>query len=241
MRRREMGRSLAVRMTTTAATTVFVLGAALLESIALAGSVQGAIAQAPPSGTPLGNSPSATPDRATVYVIAQTPAAAEPNPTLSLDSVGERVSRLQATLALLGFYQGTVDGSYGQATQDAVVQFQTAAGINADGVTGPSTWRKLLPTPDEVSPVVSAPAAPPTQNQSPTGGPPILRPNAEGSAVSQLQTELQELGYYSGAIDGGYGEETEAAVRQFQSDQQLEVDAVVGPSTWNALSEALAR
>jgi N-acetylmuramoyl-L-alanine amidase len=184
-------------------------------------------------------------------------------PTLVAGSTGETVSRLQATLKLLGFYQGDVDGNYSQSTQDAVAQFQTAAGIPADGVTGPTTWRNLLPEPTDIasgsevptsqpaampeaaspesSPAPSEPASQPASEEVViANGPPILNANAQGSAVSQLQRELQALGYYDGQIDGTYGEVTQAAVRAFQSDQQLEVDAIVGPSTWDALTRALA-
>ncbi len=178
-------------------------------------------------------------------------------PTLQTGSTGETVSRLQATLKLLGFYQGDVDGTYGQSTQQAVVAFQSATSLATDGIAGPATWRKLLPTPDDTEVADSTsnedtanedtasaeaptePAAVETDSEPATSNPPILRPSAEGPAVSQLQTELQTLGYYSGAIDGSYGELTEAAVRKFQADRQLLVDAVVGPSTWDALSRAL--
>jgi N-acetylmuramoyl-L-alanine amidase len=176
-------------------------------------------------------------------------------PMLALGSTGESVSELQATLKLLGFYQGAVDGTYSQPTLDAVAQFQTAAGISADGVTGPSTWQKLLPAPPEVTAAAEPPATPEPTAPEPTApesaasasnvssqaplGPPILRAQATGSAVSQLQRELQELGYYEGPIDGGFGEQTQVSVEKFQADQQLFVDGVVGPSTWDALSEAL--
>lgn len=167
-------------------------------------------------------------------------------PLLSAGSTGSPVSQLQATLKLLGFYAGEVNGSYTAATEDAVAQFQSAAGIAADGVAGPSTWAKLLPAPEEVA---SIPASqipqPPVAAQTPEPqdvppGPPILRPGIEGPAVAQLQRELTALGYYEGAIDGGYGELTQAAVRAFQADRGLAVDAIVGPSTWDALTQALA-
>ncbi len=174
-------------------------------------------------------------------------------PTLRAGSAGETVSRLQATLKLLGFYQGNVDGAYGQSTQQAVIAFQTAADLTADGITGPATWRRLLPAPGDINAAaadtssgevtsVESPTEPvttETDSEPVASGPPILRPSAEGTAVSQLQEELQTLGYYNGAIDGSYGELTEAAVREFQADQQLIVDAVVGPATWDALSRAL--
>lgn len=171
-------------------------------------------------------------------------------PLLSVGSTGETVSQLQATLTLLGFYQDDISGTYSQSTLDAVAQFQAAAGIAADGITGPSTWQKLLPNPESVT-AIAAPAAQPAPEPTspePTAdsnpeplGPPILRAEATGPAVTQLQKELQELGYYDGPIDGGFGEQTLAAVEQFQTDQQLFVDGVVGPSTWDALSERLDR
>ena len=146
-------------------------------------------------------------------------------PLLAAGSTGTSVSQLQATLKLLGFYPGEVNGDYTAATQDAVAQFQTAAGISADGIAGPSTWKKLLPAPGDVAtipasqvPVSPAPVAAPAPEEP--SGPPILRPEIEGPAVSQLQRELTTLGYYKGEIDGKYGEFTQAAVKAFQSDQR---------------------
>ncbi|MFK8182944.1 MAG: peptidoglycan-binding protein [Phormidesmis sp.] len=184
-------------------------------------------------------------------------ALAQSYPTLSAGSSGETVSQLQATLKLLGFYTGEVNGAYDQPTATAVTQFQAAAGILADGVAGPTTWQKLLPSPSDVTatsqsapvtaavgaPTLPAPvgaATPPAEPQAPLG-PPVLRAEAEGPAVAQLQRELQTLGYYSGDIDGGFGEQTKVAVEEFQADQQLFVDGVVGGATWDALSRALDR
>lgn len=169
-------------------------------------------------------------------------------PTLSVGSTGASVSRLQATLKLMGFYQGAVDGVYAQATQEAVSRFQTAAGIAADGIAGPSTWAKLLPSPEAVTAIsatdplpASEPATPPSASGPANVAPPVLSLHAEGSAVSQLQRELQTLGYYSGTIDGVFGQQTQAAVNRFQTDKQLTVDGIVGASTWEALTRALAQ
>ena len=179
-------------------------------------------------------------------------------PILSEGSTGETVSRLQATLKLLGFYQGEVNGTYDQLTQQAVTAFQAATSLTADGITGPATWRKLLPTPNDIAPndtgAVAASDTDTTSSEAPTDPAPeqpaanptepnlpVLRPSAEGPAVSQLQRELQTLGYYDSTIDGKYGKLTEAAVRAFQTDQQLVVDAIVGPSTWGALTRELQR
>ena len=185
----------------------------------------------------------------TVFTSASALAAptiliAQNYPLLAEGSTGSSVSQLQATLKLLGFYPGEINGSYTAATQDAVAQFQSAAGISADGITGPSTWAKLLPAPSDVAtiPASQVPIDPePVTAQAPedVSGPPILRPDIEGPAVSQLQRELTTLGYYQGAVDGKYEKFTQEAVRAFQSDRGLVVDAIVGPSTWDALTQAL--
>ena len=66
-------------------------------------------------------------------------------PTLQIGSQGATVEELQAILKLLGFYAGSVDGRYQDSTAIAVVAFQQAAGISADGVVGSATWNRLLP------------------------------------------------------------------------------------------------
>ena len=65
---------------------------------------------------------------------------AETRQTLSqLGSRGQEVRQIQQKLKQLGFYNGSVDGVYGTATQKAVRQFQKNCGITADGVAGPKT------------------------------------------------------------------------------------------------------
>ncbi|MBR6096348.1 MAG: spore cortex-lytic enzyme [Oscillospiraceae bacterium] len=58
---------------------------------------------------------------------------------------------------------------------------------------------------------------------------------SSGGTVKEIQTKLQNWGYYSGAIDGVYGSQTEAAVRHFQEKNGLTVDGKAGPKTLAAL------
>lgn len=51
--------------------------------------------------------------------------------------------QIQQKLKDLGYYFGSVDGIYGNATRNAVVAFQKANGLIADGVAGPKTIAAL--------------------------------------------------------------------------------------------------
>lgn len=53
------------------------------------------------------------------------------------------IKRLQMELQARGYYSGSIDGSFGTATDTAVKAFQKANGLTADGVVGESTRKKL--------------------------------------------------------------------------------------------------
>jgi len=63
--------------------------------------------------------------------------------------------------------------------------------------------------------------------------------DSQGPAVSQLQKDLAELGYYKGSIDGWFGPKTMEAVKSFQKANGLKVDGLVGPKTKAALNAVL--
>ena len=67
----------------------------------------------------------------------------------------------------------------------------------------------------------------------------ILKQGANGAKVQQLQEILKALNLDPGTIDGDFGNNTVKAVKQFQSQNGLNADGIVGKNTQNALNNAL--
>jgi len=61
----------------------------------------------------------------------------------SIGYYGEIVTAAQQRLKDLGFYQGAVDSQFGVLTYDAVIAYQTDAGLHVDGIVGPETRASL--------------------------------------------------------------------------------------------------
>ena len=88
------------------------------------------------------------PDIETVTSEPVTPMpSAEPSPTpksLQRGFTGsDDVREMQKKLKELGYYKGSPDGDFGSGTEDAVIAFQKANGLTADGKAGPKTLEKL--------------------------------------------------------------------------------------------------
>lgn len=71
------------------------------------------------------------------------PAQVSSAPELRSGDFGADVEKLQRELGRHGFDVGGVDGNFGPGTRAAVVRFQRAKGLQADGVVGAGTWRAL--------------------------------------------------------------------------------------------------
>lgn len=139
--------------------------------------------------------------------------------TLKQGMSGDAVKRLQNRLIELGYMTGTADGNFGASTKTAVAAFQRKAGLDADGIAGPTTLAVLYDN--------DAPSATPADD--------TLEQGDSGDAVKALQKRLIELGYMNGTADGDFGSATKAAVKLFQKQAGLTVDGVAGPGTQSAL------
>jgi peptidoglycan hydrolase-like protein with peptidoglycan-binding domain len=127
------------------------------------------------------------------------------------------VRTLQCLLRAHG-YPLTVDGMFGPRTDAAVRAFQRAKQLAVDGIVGPETWPALIVQ---------------------------VRMGDTGEAVRGVQEEFQ-FRNLSGdpnqglTVDGIFGPQTDAAVRDFQQAihadvPSMAVDGIVGPMTWQAL------
>ncbi len=151
-------------------------------------------------------------------------------PVLKVGSKGDTVKELQKLLLNYGAYVyignsgacvypglEVVDGVFGSKTEAAVKLFQGKMFLVQDGIVGNKTWQSLY----KGAPVNM----------------PVLRKGSTGAVVKQMQERLAIGGYDVGAIDGSFGNRTEAAVRKLQEASSLPIDGVVGDRTWFELSK----
>ena len=143
--------------------------------------------------------------------------------SLRMGDSGSAVKDLQTKLKKLGYYDGTVDSTFGSGTYAAVKAFQKKYNLTADGVAGSETLKKLDTA---------------YKNADSDKDDGSLRKGATGSAVKDLQTKLKKLGFYNASIDGDYGDTTVAAVKAFQKKYNLTADGVAGSETLKKLDSA---
>ena len=166
----------------------------------------------------------------TLPVITLAPTAT-PNPTATASSLkngstGSAVKAVQRRLRDLGYYNGEIDGEYGEGTERAVRAFQKANKLDVDGKVGSKTLarlnsstavatRKATATPKPTARRTATPkpkrTATPTPRRTatprPTATPKIntyIEPGDSGRAVKKLQERLISLGYLAGKADSRY-------------------------------------
>ncbi|MBQ4265826.1 MAG: peptidoglycan-binding protein [Clostridia bacterium] len=149
---------------------------------------------------------------------------------LKLGSTGSKVRDLQLDLTTLGYYWADITGSFGAKTQAAVKTFQQRNNLTADGVAGAKTL-------NAIASAVARKGGSSSGSSYSSGT--TLKLNSQGSAVTQLQTDLKQLGYYYADITGNFGSKTEAAVKSFQSAKGLTSDGVAGSKTLSAIATAV--
>lgn len=150
---------------------------------------------------------------------------------MTVGSRGSAVVELQKNLTQLGYDTKGTDGIFGEDTKVAVMAFQEANGLTADGIVGSETQNAIE----------NALAETVVYTVTQTLGREELAVGSRGSEVTELQKNLTQLGYDTKGTDGIFGENTKNAVMAFQKDHNLEVTGTVGNETIKAISLALAR
>jgi len=123
------------------------------------------------------------------------------------------VRQAQKTLNDRGFRTGGVDGRMGPQTQAALVNFQRAEKLQPTGKLDRSTLNKLgLEKGDGSASANAAGRYPP-------------------STIRRVQETLNARGYKAGPANGILGDETRAALRQFQKSESIAVTGRPNPRT----------
>lgn len=127
---------------------------------------------------------------------------------------GPAVRDIQDRLAALGFESGAdTRAIFADGTRMAVLEFQKAKGLDADGIVGPDTWRSLYEAGYRLGDRIIF----------------MRRPMIRGEDIAELQSRLNSLGFDCGKADGIFGPQTEHAVTDFQHNRRLAEDGRVGP------------
>jgi len=157
----------------------------LLAGAALAAATLGC-AQQPEATAPVASAPAAM------------PAAPRVEPSAS-------VRDAQQQLRQLGYYSGDVDGVAGPATEQAILRYQRARGLDASGQLNTATVNALR---DGARTARSAAAKPIELT--------------DATAVRTVQNRLRQIGFYDGPADGVWGPGTQQALERFQRARGLD-------------------
>lgn len=139
---------------------------------------------------------------------------------------GPAVTQIVGLLAQVGFLetdpQNPLPTTYDDRVELAVRAFQQQRGLHVDGVVGVATFRRL----DEARWSLG--------DRILTHLPGNLM---AGDDVFALQRRLLELGFKVGRVDGYFGAETEAGLREFQRNVGIPADGTCGPFTLKMLAQ----
>lgn len=130
-----------------------------------------------------------------------------PGPDFPAYSSGAReqgVTTLQHLLNARNSAGLEVDGIFGAASRQAVLNWQRKAGVTATGVMDDKTWTALLPK---------------------------LSQGASGAVVTAVQLELKQAGFKA-PVDGIFGATTTDAVKAFQRHHDIRPTGVVTAVVW---------
>ncbi|MFZ4583808.1 MAG: peptidoglycan-binding protein [Acidimicrobiia bacterium] len=140
---------------------------------------------------------------------------------LARSAQGEAVLDLQRRLQEHGLLcDPDPSGTFGEGTARAVGEFQKTRGLPVDGICGDLTWHALVESGFCLGDRLLY----------------VRTPRLRGDDVAELQHRLNALGFDAGREDGIFGDATAHALREFQRNAGVAVDAICGPASVLALA-----
>ena len=136
---------------------------------------------------------------------------------------------MQVVLKSYGYYEGKIDGIFGNVSKKALISLQKSNNIDADGKIGPQTCSLLLNKRNIVKKNILTVSNTIKENSNPD--------STYSQEIYDAQLILKDLGLYLSSIDGINGPSTKKAVKEFQSKAGLVSDGVIGTKTKDALSK----
>ena len=131
-----------------------------------------------------------------------------------------QISDIQYNLRRGGFYTGRIDGIWGNQTKQALLYWQRANGYRATGVL---TAAQLAVLDNVRGATLSSSggyiSSTPVPRQSYYAASNLTRSQLVG-----LQADLRFLGYYSGTVDGVWGQHSQASLERYRLDQRQQGD-----------------
>ncbi|MDD3334531.1 MAG: peptidoglycan-binding protein [Eubacteriales bacterium] len=137
--------------------------------------------------------------------------------SLRYGNSGSRVTDLQKALKAAGYFNGTIDGVYGDLTFKAVKSFQRDNKLYADGIAGTKTLAKLNSA----------------QSSTQVSKSMLLAKGSTGEEVKHMQQFLDSLGYTNTDAAGTFGASTETALKNWQSATGKAVTGTFSESDYN--------
>ncbi len=148
-----------------------------------------------------------------------------PGLPLRRGDTGAGVRDLHRRLAAAGFTDVGPPEVFDETTERTLRAFQAARRLVEDGICGRQTWSALVDAHFQLGDRMLY----------------LRSPMTRGDDVADLQLRLGNLGFDAGWLDGIFGPDTEAAVRDFQHNQGLNADGTVGRATVAALDRLAGR
>jgi peptidoglycan hydrolase-like protein with peptidoglycan-binding domain len=120
----------------------------------------------------------------------------------------------QSQLRQLGYYTGPVDGVLEDSTKDAITRYQLAKRLPASGALDDVTLASLA------------------QGSA--------SPGTDSAVVHDAQSQLRQLGYYTGPVDGVLEDSTKDAITRYQLAKRLPASGALDDITLASLAQGSA-